>query len=164
MKSKRLWLPIFFLFSIIVSSIVYFVFFATASAAQKFVMPGNYRIHLAKDEYTIWYFWEWPSKKIHEIEADPNIKIEEIGSASATRISELDSGQPQTFGENRGRFQKMIRVNKNGNFRLSTQTKCIVVVVVVPSRAFLPDRPAPAFIGAADDTGFFTQSPSKVSE
>ncbi len=156
MKSKYRWFPAAVLILVVVVVVGFFINTSVslmgASKAQKMVMPGKYQLYLPKDEYTIWYFWEWPSKSMHEKEGEVDIKIEDSKSAPISKISESEQGDAQLFGNNRGRFLMMIRIKENGQFFVSSLNRC--VLVVVPSRAFLPDQPKPSFMGATDDLGF----------
>lgn len=156
MKFRYRWFPIVVLVLVITLFVVFFlrtsVTLIGSRNPQKMEMPGKYQLYLPKDEYTIWYFWEWPSRAVHEKEGKIDVKIVDSKSAPVIKISELERGQAQVFGNNRGCFLMMIRVKETGQFFVSSLNKC--VLVVVPSRAFIPDQPKPSFIGATDDFGF----------
>lgn len=121
---------------------------------HKLLMPGTYQLKLEPETFSIWSFWEWPTKGISGVSDNPGISIVDQRGEPIPRNFVACPGPPLRTIQNVGRMRCSIVLKQPSLVTISSEEKC--VVVVQPSSALIhePITGLISFFGCFDDFNF----------
>jgi hypothetical protein len=121
---------------------------------HKFVMPGDYKVHLSPGEYGGWIFTLWPSK---HIKASPSAAIAISILDPDGRLVAQQPGIGLWFSDNlrRGRVEFHFRAEKDGTYAVSSrEAERLVFVIVGQAQEDMDLGDSPCFEGEYGDFNF----------
>lgn len=126
-------------------------------AVHKFVMPGDYKVHLAPGQYSGWIFTLWRSKQVEALpSASMAVSIVDPGGGQVKQ----EEGIGLTLDDNqrRGRVEFYFKIEKAGSYTISSKGPARLVFAVVEAAHYGEDFGGnPTFQGEYGDFNFETR-------
>ncbi len=124
------------------------------AGVRKLLMPGTYTLQLNPDTYSIWYFWQWPTKNVDESNDKISISIVDEKGTAVERSSIASPGPPVKSIQNQGRLEFSFKLQKDSKISVNSPAKCVIVIVPTSAAIYEGESGFFSFFGSFDDFNF----------